>query len=201
MRNKILMAAAITLLMTMAMTGASCISMNNKPATSEEETDTTTIVIDLDSIVIKPYLQFGTSLADAKKYMTDNLADYYDEDPNLLVFVEIEGGALWSKRYKNGKREISFFFVDPDGKQLTMVSYDFFFPVPLETIMAELERNGFTNMGEIRFDDYNADISYLFLSSDGGIEAMPSYWEKDGGSWGITFQPTNDFDLQHLVNK
>ena len=42
-------------------------------------------------------------------------------------------------------------------------------------------------------------LSYLFLSPDESIEAMPFYWEKDGGSWAITFQPTNDFDLEHLV--
>lgn len=200
--KKILMAAAaITLLMTMAVTMTSCTSKNNQPSTPEDRTDTAAIVINLDSIVIKPYVQFDASLADVQEYIANNFADYTDEDPDSLVHTEVDGGALWAKRYKNGKREVSFFFVDADGRQLTMISYDFFFPIHFESLMAELERNGFTNKGEIRFDGYNADISYLFLSPDGSIEAMPFYWEKDGGSWAVTFQPTNDFDLQHLVKR
>ena len=54
---------------------------------------------------------------------------------------------------------------------------------------------------EIEFENDNSDLSYLFLSSDESIEAIPYYWEKDGGIWAISFQPTNDFDLEHLVNQ
>ena len=189
--KKILMAAAaITLLMTMVMPMTSC----------TKETDTTAIVINLDSIVIKPYLNFGTPLADAEKYMAENYADYVAENPNSLEYVELDGGGLWYKLYKKGNCWISFFFVDADGKDLTMVDYDFFFPIQFEAVMAELERNGFTNKGVVEFENDNSDLSYLFLSPDESIEAMPFYWEKDGGSWAITFQPTNDFDLEHLVN-
>ena len=183
-------AAAITLLMTMVMPMTSC----------TKETDTTAIVINLDSIVIKPYLNFGTPLADAEKYMAENYADYVAENPNSLEYVELDGGGLWYKLYKKGNCWISFFFVDADGKDLTMVDYDFFFPIQFEAVMAELERNGFTNKGVVEFENDNSDLSYLFLSPDESIEAMPFYWEKDGGSWAITFQPTNDFDLEHLVN-
>ena len=189
--KKILMAVAvITLLMTMVMPMTSC----------TKETDTTAIVINLDSIVIKPYLNFGTPLADAEKYMAENYADYVAENPNSLEYVELDGGGLWYKLYKKGNCWISFFFVDADGKDLTMVDYDFFFPIQFEAVMAELERNGFTNKGMVEFENDNSDLSYLFLSPDESIEAMPFYWEKDGGSWAITFQPTNDFDLEHLVN-
>jgi hypothetical protein len=69
----------------------------------------------------------------------------------------------------------------------------------ISAVMAELERNGFVNKGEVRFDDYNADICYLFLSANGEIESLVSSWEKDGGSWNITFQLTDPFDLEHLV--
>lgn len=190
--KKILMAAAaLTLIMTMVVPITSC----------SKNTDTMEIVINLDSIVIKPYLNFGTPLADVEKYMAENYADYADENPDSLEYIELDGGGLWSKYYKKEKCWISFFFVDADGKDLTLVNYDFFFPIQIEAVMAELERNGFTNMGEIEFENDNSDLSYLFLSPDESIEAMPFYWEKDGGSWAITFQPTNDFDLQHLVNR
>ena len=188
--KKILMAAAaLTLLITIAI-----------PITSCNKKDKMDIVIDLDSIVIKPYVNFGTKLAKVEKYMAENYADYSDENPNSLDYIELEGGALWGKYYKKGTHEISFYFINANGKDLTMVSYDFYSPIPFEAVMAKLERNGFKNMGEVDFDD-NSDLSYLFLSPDESIEAMPFYWEKDGGSWALTFQPTNDFDLQHIVTK
>ena len=191
MRKLLMATAAITLLVTMAVPTTSC----------TKETDTMAIVINLDSIVIKPYVKFGTPLADVEEYMAEYYADYSDEYPDALEYIELDGGELWFKYYKKGNCEISFYFVDAEGKDLTMVSYDFYFPISFEAVMAELERNGFTNMGEVEFENDNSDLSYLFLSPDESIEAMPFYWEKDGGSWAITFQPTNDFDLQHLVNR
>lgn len=200
MKTKNFFLATLTVMCAMAVQTA-CTGKNNQSETQEELTDTAAIVINLDSIVINPFLQFSASLADVKEYMASNFADYSDEAPDSLIYCELDGGVLWSKTYEKGKCKIGFYFGSSDGEDLKLVSYDFFFPMPLEPVMAELERNGFTNRGEIKFDNYNADISYLFLSSDKSIEAMPSLWEKDGGSWAITFQPTNDFDLQHLVNK
>ena len=191
MRKILMVAAALTLLMTMVVPITSC----------TKEKDNMAIVINLDSIVIKPYLKFGTPLADVEKYMAENYADYSDETPGSLEYVEVDGGGLWSKCYKTEKRWIWFLFVDAEGKDLTMVEYDFYFPIQYEAVMAELERNGFTNKGEIEFENDNSDLSYLFLSPDESIEAIPYYWEKDGGIWAISFQPTNDFDLEHLVNQ
>ncbi len=191
-------AAALCCMAMMTVATTSCTDKNNQ---CTENTDSSTIVINLDTISIVPYVQFGTSLADVQGYMADNFAGYSDTNPDSLIYYELEGGALWAKIYKKGTHEVSFYFNDAEGKDLTMVSYDFFFPIQIEAVMAELERNGFTNRGEIRFENDNSDISYLFLSSDESIEAMVFYWEKDGGSWALTFQPTNDFDLQHLVNK
>ena len=91
------------------------------------------------------------------------------------------------------------YFANIDATSLSLVSYDFFFPMPLEPVMAELERHGFVNKGEIRFDDFNADITYMFLSADEAIEVQVSSWKKDGGSWAISFQPFDQNDLNHLV--
>lgn len=114
--KKILMAAAaLTLLITIAI-----------PITSCNKKDKMDIVIDLDSIVIKPYVNFGTKLAKVEKYMAENYADYSDENPNSLDYIELEGGALWGKYYKKGTHEISFYFINANGKDLTMVSYDFY---------------------------------------------------------------------------
>ena len=62
MRKILMVAAALTLLMTMVVPITSC----------TKEKDNKEIVINLDSIVIKPYLKFGTPLADVEKYMAEN---------------------------------------------------------------------------------------------------------------------------------
>ena len=173
-----------------------CSGKNDNPVFHYEET---AVVIDLDSIVIKPYMHFGATLADVGKYMTEYYADYSDESPDALMVFEAEEGTTWFKRYVKANRRIDFYFSNVDGRELKMVSYDFFFPMPLEPIITALEYNNFNNKGEVRYDDYNADICYLFLSSDETIEVLLSSWQKDGGSWSLTFQLTDEYDLQHLL--
>ena len=49
-----------------------------------------------------------------------------------------------------------------------------------ETVMDELERNGFKNMGLIRFpEDNEGDITYLYLSADGTLEVQIAFWKSD----------------------
>lgn len=196
MKKSLLMLAAF-LSCTMIMTVQT--SCTNEDVPIPEDNSDATIVIDLDSIVIKPYLQFSSSLADVERYMADNFSDYTIENPDSLWSYEEEEGTFWIKRFVYQNRRIEFYFGDAEGQTLKFVTYDYFFPMPISAVMAELERNGFVNKGEVRFDDYNADICYLFLSADGEIESLVSSWEKDGGSWNITFQLTDPFDLEHLV--
>lgn len=190
----VIVCSAMTCLLT------ACVSKSDTPAQSQE--DGSALVIDLDSIVIEPYMEFGVSLADVEKYMNENYADWEVKNPDSLeCFEQEETGYLWSRSYVNGKNEMSFYFKDADATNLVLVSYDYFFPMPLEPIMAELEKLGFENKGEVKFDDFNADITYLYLSSDEKYEVQLSSWEKDGGSWAITFQLTDKNDLNHLVKK
>ena len=53
----------------------------------------------------------------------------------------------------------------------------------------------------MKFEDSNADITYLYLSADKKNEVLLSSWEKDGGSWAISFQLTDKNDLNLLVNQ
>ena len=200
--KKIMMAAVALCCMTMiSVTTTSCADKGNRSPAPDGGTDSLEVVMNLDSVVITPYLYFGTSLDDVQAYMAKNYADYSDATPDSLEYIDLDGGGLWVKCYKNGKRDMSFFFKNADGNDFVMVSYDFYFPIQIEAVMGELERNGFTNKGVIRFENDNSDLSYLFLSPDESIEAMVFYWEKDGGSWAVSFQSTNDFDLQHLVEE
>ena len=50
------------------------------------------VVINLGSIVIKPYLQFGASLADVEAYMKANYPDWTDNNPDALNEYQQQGG-------------------------------------------------------------------------------------------------------------
>ena len=118
-----------------------------------------------------------------------------------LVCYEEEGTTTYGRCYERGNRQIRFGFDDAEGSSLAYTSYDYFFPVRLESIMTELERKGFENKGEVKFDDDNADICYLFLSADEKTEVLLSKCERNGGSWAICFQPTDINDLNHIVTR
>ena len=184
--------------MTTTMLTACGSKSNNQ---SQEQGETSELVINLDSIVIKPYLAFGSSLADVEKFMSENYADWEVKNPDSLECFPNGEEQSWGRSYGKGTHGMEFDFNDARGSHLTIVSYDFFFPTPLEPVMADLERLGFENKGEVRFDDFNADLTYLFLSADGKLEVQVSSWEKDGGSWSISFQPTDEGDFEHLVDK
>jgi len=174
---------------------------NDNVAETETPTAPTAIEINLDSLIIKPYLGFGSSLADVEDYIAEAYAEYDEWGTDYLEPFDQEGGRTYKKEYFNGDFELDFFFANADGTDLKLVSFDFFFPIQLEPVIAELERNGFVNKGEVKFDDYNADICYLLLSADGSIEAQLSSWEKNGGSWALSFQLLDEDDLNHLVKQ
>lgn len=89
----LLTALAVVCAMTVQ---TACTNKSDNPATYDEEM---AIVIDLDSIVIKPYMRFGASLADVGIYMTENFDDYSAENPGSLMVLETEEGITWFKRY------------------------------------------------------------------------------------------------------
>jgi len=174
-------------------------SNKENAATTETQADSTALVINLDSIVIKPYMVFGSSQAEVEKYLKETYADFAEWESSDMKPFDYEGGSSYYKEYTKGAYKLGFYYANADGTDLKLVSYDYFFPMPLEPVMAELERNGFVNKGKIEFSDFNADLTYLYLSADCSIEVQVSSWEKDGGSWAISFQPIDKNDLNHLV--
>lgn len=158
------------------------------------------IVINLGSVVIKPYMQFGASLADVEKYMNDNYAGWTDNNPDALQQYEQQGGTTWKKLYSKDGQTIEFLFLgNSTGGKFALVSYGFDSIALLPNVKSELERNKFTYKGVLKFEDYNADLCQLFLSDDEAIEVQVSSWEKDGGSWTISFQELDKYDLQFLT--
>ena len=69
--NKNLLKFAVIVCSTMTSLLIACGNKSNNPA--ESQANDSTLVINLDSIVIKPYMAFGSSLADVEKFMNENL--------------------------------------------------------------------------------------------------------------------------------
>ena len=86
-----------------------CGSKGNTAAENREEAPA--LVINLDSIVIEPYMAFGSSLADVEKYMNETHADWEVANPDTLDFLETVVGQLWSRYYTKDKMKEVF----PDG--------------------------------------------------------------------------------------
>ena len=190
------LAAVICCALTMALHTA-CTSSNDNPVIPSGDVNRG-IVINIGSIVIKPYMQFGASLIDVEKYMKEYYADWTDNNPDALNQYQQQGGSTWKKTYTKENNTIKYLFGNSGGGNLLLVSYGFNSPISLTDAKAELERNGFKYKGVLKFEDYDADVCNLFLSADNTIEVQLSYWQKDGGTWSISFQNFDEYDLNFL---
>jgi hypothetical protein len=196
-----LISFAVAICCTMTSAVFTACSNEDTPAPKEQQTD---LVLNFGDIVVKPYLGFGTSLADADKYFQAEYPDYANWEIYDVDSYEDFGKTVYVQARFNEDRMLSFYFYDADCKNLVISSYSFVAPIQLETVTAELERHGFKNMGEIRFPDPEADLTYLFLSADEKLEVLVeiSYaTEEFDEMWGISFQPLDERDLEYLVKE
>ena len=83
--RKILMTLAAVVCCAMVLSVFTAYGNKEESATSETSKDSMAVVINLDSIVIKPYLAFGSTLTDVEKYMTENFADFAIVNANALI--------------------------------------------------------------------------------------------------------------------
>lgn len=151
------------------------------------------IVINLDSIVIKPYLQFGASLADVEAYMQKNYADwaYTKEDQRE--------GPIYSIKYNKDNQDIIFAFDNAPVLNLRLTTYVFKnSEISFSAIRAELERKGFIYQGKLNYELPNAaDVYQMFLPADSSIEVQFASWEQSN-TWAIGFQTFDESDLNYL---
>lgn len=175
---------------TIALTGCG-------PKVNDELTimDTATVIIDLDSIVLKPFLPWDAMVEDLERHMQINCSDWGVENPDSLEYDE--GTGRWKRTFFKGDLKNTYYFEDAKGNYLKYVSFLYYGSMPFEPVMAELERNNFINQGEITFPDYDAKVCYLYLSPSGALEVQAACW--DDGVWVITFQPTDEEDFKYLV--
>ena len=188
---------ALTAILCCAMTAAvltACSDKDDNPIIPSEDVNKG-IVINIGSIVIKPYLQFGTSLADVEAYMQKNYA-------NRTYTKEDQGeGPTFTERYIIDNKIILFSFYNTPVGSLRLSQYGFEnSEIPFSTIKAELERNGFIYQGKLNFEIPGAaDVYQMFLSADKSIEVQFARWEESN-RWCIGFQLFDEDDMNYLEN-
>lgn len=191
---------AIAICCVMTSTVFTACSNDDDPVTYQLQTD---LVLHFGDITIQPYLAFGTSLAQAENYFKAEFSDYSQWETDGVGRYDYSDGFYYYKDFYNDECAISFEFSDADCKYLCQVGYYFYSPMSPETVMDELERNGFKNMGLIRFpEDNEGDITYLYLSADGTLEVQIAFWKSDESNedcWSICFQPLDENDFKYLV--
>lgn len=184
-------AAVLCCAMTMAVLTA-CSDKDDDPVIPSEDVNKG-IFINLGSIVIKPYMQFGTSLADVEAYMQKNYGDWtYTKDDQ-------QEGQIFSIKYSKDNKIIVYAFSNTPIGSLRLATYGFEnTEISFPEIKAELERNGFIYQGRLNFEfPVAADEYQLFLSADSSIEVQFARWEE-GDRWAIGFQPLDEDDLNYL---
>ncbi len=193
-----LISFAVAICCTMTSSVFTACSNEDTPAPKEQQTD---LVLNFGDIVVKPYLGFGTSLADADKYFQAEYPDYANWEIFDVERYEEDGETVYVQSRFNEDRLVTFYFNDADCNNYILSSYDFVSALSLEPAIAELERHGFKNMGEVRFPDPDADLVYLFLSADEKLEVLLKimYATEDyPDMWSICFQPLDERDLEYI---
>lgn len=169
----------------------------NKPDDELTIMDTATIVIDLDSIVLMPFLPWDAMVEDLELHMQTNCSDWGIENPDSLEYDA--GTGRWKRTFSKGNLKNTYYFEDAKGNYLKYVTFIYYGNMPFEPIKEEVERNGFVLQGEMDYPGNDSEICYMYLSPSGALEVQLAGW-KDG-SWVLTFQPMDEDDLKYLVKK
>lgn len=169
----------------------------NKPNDDLTIMDTATIVIDLDSIVLMPFLPWDAMVADLEYHMQTNCSDWDVENPDSLIYDK--GTGRWKRTFKKGNLYNTYYFEDAKGNFLKHVTFLYYGSMPFEPLVEEVERNGFVYQGDLVVPDNDSKIYHLYLSPSGALEVQVAGWEN--GSWVLSFQPIDPNDLQYLVEK
>jgi len=159
--------------------------------------DTTTVVIDLDSIVLHPFLPWDAMLADLMIHLKDKYTDWTIKNTDSLVYDE--GTERWKLILVQSNIQNLYYFADKEGNYLKFVSFLYTGSMPLEPLKAEIERNGFIFQGFMDFPGNDSKECGLYLSPSGALEVQVAGWED--GSWILTFQPTDEDDFKFLIKK
>lgn len=189
--------AAVVCCAMMTIVQTSCTSYEDNPVTPSADYNNG-VVLNLDGVELKPYIQFGASLDDVEKYVKANHPEWKQKEQDGLQYSDGETTDMWVRSYGvNDDEFIMFSFNDEVGTNLRIVSYFYNRPIAFKPVMDELERNGYAIQGVLQLPDDPSDVAYMFLSADKSIEAQFLYSHL--GSFGVSFQPTDQNDFNYLV--
>jgi len=169
----------------------------NKPADDLTVMDTATIIIDLDSIVLRPFLPWDAMLEDLELHMQTNCSDWNVENADSLDY-DI-GTGRWKRTFYKGNLRNTYYFEDAKGNYLKYVTFIYYGYMPFEPIKKEVERNGFILQGEMDYPGNDSRVCYMYLSPSGVLEVQLAGWED--GTWVLSFQPLDEEDLKYLKKK
>lgn len=170
---------------------------NRKPKDDFIVMDTATIIIDLDSIVLYPFLPWDSMVEDLDRHMEITCGDWDIANPDSLDYDA--GTKSWKRTFHKGDLWNTYYFADAKGNCLRFVTFLYYGSMPFQPLLDEIERNGFIYQGELRFPNYDCKVCNLYLSPSGALEVQVAGWED--GSWVISFQPTDEEDFKYLVKK
>ena len=193
MKKNLFLAAFLSCIMTVFIT-TGC---KQKPNDDVVLMDTATVVIDLDSIVLRPFLPWDAMLADLKIHLEENYAEWTAVNYDSLVYDE--GTKRWKMTLVKDNIQNLYYFADKEGSYLKYVSFLYNGSMPLEPLKKEVERNGFIFQGQMDFPGNDSKECDLYLSPSGALEVQIAGWEN--GSWILTFQPIDESDFQYLKKK
>lgn len=191
MKKALFLAAFLSCIMT-TFISTGC---KQKPIDDLTEMDTTAVIINLDSIVLIPFLPWDAMLADLKIHLEENYADWTVKNKSLEYD---EGTKRWKMTLVRGNIQNIYYFADKEGNFLKFVSFLYTGSMPLEPVKAEMERNGFIWQGFMDFPGNDSKECNLYLSPSGALEVQVAGWEN--GSWILTFQPQDPEDFKYIVD-
>ena len=154
-------------------------------------------------ITVVPFLKWGCDISEIKEYVAQYYPDWVVENDGKLYLDTCDG--CWTlKYYENGKDSsyVWFDFVGENGNTFNMTGICFYKSGDIQKIRDEIERQGFKYKGMLYWESYPLELTYLYLSADEKLEVQLYANNVEGGDyWGITFQPTDKDDFNHLIDE
>ena len=198
--NKIVRFHAALIMMCVV---AFSVSLGSCEKNDDQIDDENSLIMNVDTngvdIAFRPFIDWGSTLADAEKYLKRYYPDYFALDDGKMFYDSLMD--RWIMYYECNTMVISFFFDDEKGSSLIMSEYSCY-RSDIKRIQDELVRLGFNYKGLVYWDYIPDQLTYLYFSSDEKLEVqvgMNNYEESD--FWVLNFQPTDRNDLDYLIDQ
>ena len=195
-KNSLYAALIMMCVITFSVTLGSC------EKNDDQIDDENSLIMNVDTngvdIAFRPFIDWGSTLADAEKYLKRYYPDYFALDDGKMFYDSLMD--RWIMYYECNTMVISFFFDDEKGSSLIMSEYSSY-GSDIKRIQDELVRLGFNYKGLVYWDYIPDQLTYLYFSSDEKLEVQVAINNNEGPDfWVLNFQPTDKDDLDYLID-